>query len=456
VAVDLDAAESELYAGVHQRILGEVGYRVDTRVPWVSIVDDPTLAPWHGGAIVAQRFTGGSDADVGPQWPLEPHLERTPAGLAAVDPAATTPAAAHVDAGEAVGLLHASVRVGGTGDRAGLVFRGRGAGAWRCTVTSTGCELQRCGDDLTWSTVATDTATKAQPGRRHHLQITDDGHTIGAHLDGRLLFSGWNTEADRGATEVGVVVGGGASIADLEVHARSVRLPVATDLPGPWAPPELPVVVEDLFDGPARELETTTTPTGQAWERVEGIGTIDVIGPGAKVRADVANPNPDRTIYAIDWHDPGFVDIELDMTPPGTAAGQGEECRAGLVLWQDEQNYLVVNIFLDNLFDGASISTFFRSRGHEDMHDAVWVLVRPVHFGQRCSLRLISDGHRFLSYLGPRPSLHRSFTDVYPDAPPLEINRVGIVINREWGDDTGTVLHRFTARGRPPASSLDA
>ena len=119
------------------------------------------------------------------------------------------------------------------------------------------------------------------------------------------------------------------------------------------------------------------------------------------------------------------------------------------MLWQDPENYLVANIFLDNLFPGASISTFLRSRGHEDMYDAVWTLLHQVRFGERCTLRLVSDGRRFLAYFGDEPSLHRAFTDVYPDAPPLEIRRVGIVVNREWGDDTGTVFHRFIARSGP-------
>ena len=246
------------------------------------------------------------------------------------------------------------------------------------------------------------------------------------------------------------MVSKGAHVTDFEAHARSVRLPVAADLSAPWSPSLEPIVVEDRFEGPAVELERSLAPTGAAWERVEGIGTIDVTGEGAKVRADVANPNPDRTIYAIDWHDPGFADLELEMTPPGTARWQGQEGRAGLVLWQDEENYLVTNIFLDNLYDGASISTFYRCRGHEDMYDAVWTLVRDVHFGEPCSLRIVSDGERFLCYLRDRPSLSRAFTDVYPDAPPLRINKVGIVVNREWGDDTGTVLHRFSARGRVP------
>lgn len=464
VAVDVAGDQPELYAGVHQRILGEVGYRVDTRVPWVSIVDDPSLAAWHGGALVADRLTQDTGADAGPAWSLGQQLLRTTSGLTTIgagpggsgaeptgDPAL---GAAGVDAGRPIGLVHVAIEVSTPGDRAGVTFRGSGSGSWRCLVSTSACELARRGPEGSWEVLAVDTRHPAIGGRRHHLQVTDDGTTIGAHLDGQLLFEGWTTAPGPDGTGVGVVLAGTATVADFEAHARAVRLPVAVDRPGPWEPESGPSVVDQAFaehhaERPIDLHGTASAEGGPTWLRVEGDGAIDLTSHGARVRADVANPNPGRTIYAFDWVDPTFADLELHLTPPGTAAGQGEECRAGLVLWQDEANYLVANIFLDNLFDGASISTFFRSRGHEDMHDAVWTLVRPVRFGEACSLRLVSDGHRFLSYLGDRPSLHRSFTDVYPDAPPLAINRVGIVINREWGDDTGTVLHRFTARRGP-------
>jgi hypothetical protein len=41
--------------------------------------------------------------------------------------------------------------------------------------------------------------------------------------------------------------------------------------------------------------------------------------------------------------------------------------------------------------------------------------------------------------------LYRAIRDVYPDAPPLRVNKVAIIANEEWGDDTGTVFHRVVA-----------
>jgi len=150
----------------------------------------------------------------------------------------------------------------------------------------------------------------------------------------------------------------------------------------------------------------------------------------------------------VDWEDPGFADVELEMTIPGERRGENHNGRCGVVFWQDPDNYLVVNFFVDDVFDGASISTFYHLGGHEDMYDAVWTLVPGVLWGERCTLRTVFDGERFLASTNGEPCLVRALRDVYPDTPPLRIEQVGIIVNREWGDDTGTLLHRFTAGRR--------
>jgi hypothetical protein len=53
-----------------------------------------------------------------------------------------------------------------------------------------------------------------------------------------------------------------------------------------------------------------------------------------------------------------------------------------------------------------------------------------------------------MTWLDDEPLLYRRVRDIYPTAPPIRINRVGVVANWEWGDDTGTVFRNFTARGR--------
>jgi len=80
------------------------------------------------------------------------------------------------------------------------------------------------------------------------------------------------------------------------------------------------------------------------------------------------------------------------------------------------------------------------------MNDAVWTLVPGIAWGGRNELRVVFDGLQFMAHLDGRPSLFRKLTDVYPDATPLQIQRVGIIANEEWGQDTGTVFSGFAAR----------
>lgn len=454
LAVDRSDDARQVYAGIHQRILGEVGYRVDTRLSWVAVVESPSLSGWFGSAMVADRLTGseglaGSEEEMGASWTVEGTAVRTTGGLQC----ATAEAQALIDAASPCGLLSAIVTVKGPMDRAALLWRGGDAGTWRCSVTTTECQLTVRDEKGAWLEMRRETGISAVPGHHHHLQITDDGLTIGAHLDGRILFGGWLRD-ERLAASAGVGVcmaGPGSNVRDFEAHPRQVQFLTEVELPGPWTPGRGALVLDERFDSRTEDLDTTTTPSGgRRWERTEGNGSIRLPGPaGARVEASTSCPNPGRTLYTVAWDDPTYAELELTMTPPGTARHQGEEARGGVVFWQDPENYLLANIFLDNDFDGASVSTFYRCRGHEDMYDAVWTLVRSLSFGTPCRLSVACTSSRFLASLNGEPSLHRKFTDVYPDAPPLQIRRVGIVVNREWGDDTGTRFDRFVARASP-------
>ena len=170
-------------------------------------------------------------------------------------------------------------------------------------------------------------------------------------------------------------------------------------------------------------------------------------GTCGQVRASREVPNPGRTIYNAPWPHPDFADLSVEMTPPGTRAEEGHAGRGGVTFWQDPDNYLVVNVFLDDTFDGASISSFYHLDGQEEMYDAVWTLVRGVRWGERCTLRVAFDGTRFLAYMNGEPCLYRALSDVYPTTPPLHINSVGLIVNWEWGDDTGTTFWRMDAHG---------
>jgi hypothetical protein len=140
------------------------------------------------------------------------------------------------------------------------------------------------------------------------------------------------------------------------------------------------------------------------------------------------------------------VDLSVSVVPPGNARGQRHNGRCGLVIWQDPENYLVVNTWLDDWLVGTSVSTFYRVRGHEDMYDAVWTLTgETVTWGVPHTQRVVFDGYRFIAYLNGEPVLYRAVRDVYPDAPRLTVNKVAIIANEEWGDDTGTLFQRVVA-----------
>jgi hypothetical protein len=152
------------------------------------------------------------------------------------------------------------------------------------------------------------------------------------------------------------------------------------------------------------------------------------------------------------WPDPSFADLEVAFVPPGVARSRGEGSRAGLTFFQDDDNLVIVNVWLDDSpnHDGSAVSLFARVGGHERDLDAVWTNVgRRVSWGRPCVLRAAFDGEQILVRLHGEPVLHRRTTDLYPGTRPLAVERVGLAVNREWGDDTGTRFTGFTARRRP-------
>jgi hypothetical protein len=139
--------------------------------------------------------------------------------------------------------------------------------------------------------------------------------------------------------------------------------------------------------------------------------------------------------------------VQLDITPPGTQRKQGEKGRGGLIFWQDANNYITISTWLDDSYGGASISSFFYLKGFEDLYDAVWTNVGSrVYWGIPYTLRVVFDGMNYTAYVNNEPVLYRTLTDVYPDTRRLDINRIGIVSNWEWGNDTGSVFDNFVAK----------
>ena len=165
---------------------------------------------------------------------------------------------------------------------------------------------------------------------------------------------------------------------------------------------------------------------------------------GVRVIASAEAPAVNRTAFGIDWPDPDFADLTAVILPPGSARGQHHTPRGGLLFWQDDKNYFIVNNWLDDSYGGGSISCFFYFRGFEDIYDAVWTNVDDrLFFGRKNRLRVVCDGRQFRAYLDGTLVLYRAFRDVYPGFDRLRINRVGLIANWEWGRDTGSRFLSF-------------
>jgi hypothetical protein len=181
------------------------------------------------------------------------------------------------------------------------------------------------------------------------------------------------------------------------------------------------------------------------WERTIGDGRFIIESQQVRVQASLAKPNPNRTAYTIAWPDPDFADLQVRITPPGRARGGGERGRGGTIFWQDPRNYITFSVYVDDWY-GTSIAAFFYLNGYEELYDAVWSNVGSrIYWGQPYDFRSTFDGSHFCCFVNGEPVLYRALTDVYPEARPLAIRRVGLVANWEWGNDTGSRFARFRA-----------
>jgi hypothetical protein len=483
IGIDPFGADATVYAGVQQRVLGEIGFSACTAVQSVRAAVVEGWREWYGSAHAADTMAGtgpleGSAASrgmgVGGCWrALAGSMQRTGDGARAI----AAGSVCVVEAPGASGLVHVLIQSGsGAPPRAGIVWRARDAShCWAAVVGGDGWEV-RMRDGGAWEVLATGTGPVLRAGALSSLQVLDDGRMVGVYLDGEpLLPAGLADERLAGERAVGVIAqaaDGGIRFREFEAHARGVPIPVALD-PGPmWCERGDRIVVSDDFGngagdrdgGGGPDLAGRMTPVGaREWQRDIGRGVIDLAGDGAaaggragggggrggRVRASVAAPNPGRTVYTVPWEYPEFAEVEAVITPPGTGRGQRENGRGGVVLWQDRRNYVLVNLWLFDDFPGASISSFFHLNGHEDLFDAVWTNVGAmITWGRPYRLSVAFDGLRYLARVDGTPVLYRSLRDVYPGAARLAINRVGVCVNWEFQDDTGSVFHRFAARAR--------
>lgn len=458
IAIDPFHHDPEVFAAVYQAVLGEIGFHMDTRVHGLAVADlGPTWgshSPHAYDALTGNGSLQGSAAGAGGNW-RGGGFVRSQTGTRA----SVIDAFSYIDPGAPSGLVHAILDASPGQGPTGIAFRVRDASNfWALLADPTSCRL-RIRETGGWTTVA-EGPLPLRPSGPNSIQVVDHGSEFTITVNGTMAFgrrfSGAKLAEATGVGLFAATPGVPASLRELEAHPRQVPIPPELDLgspPAPAAPADAAVLVRDDFSGPQGDLASHRTSIGnKEWRRDVGTGTLELTGQGAaRVVADIGVPSPGRTIYTIEWDDPAFADIELEMTPPGTERGQTHRGRSGIVFWQDPRNYIMMNLWLHDNLDTASISTFFYINGFDDLFDAIWTCTGPSRtvWGVPFRFRVQCDGNRFLASIDGEPVLERALTDVYPHLTGLVINRIGLLANWEWGTDTGTIFKDFIARGRP-------
>jgi len=457
VAVDQSPLTGEVYLGIHQSVLGQIGFRMDTRIHGVRVADIDGYESWCGGAHAADSLNAvgvapGIVAEVGGEWAVwhcqveqeipgvaEPAVER----LAVLDPGAPS--------GLICSIAESAVADPG---RFGLICRSLDQlNHWRLELTERTYALIIVVEGIR-EVVASRHISESSNTSMRRLQIFDAGNRLMAYVNGEPLADAWIVdERLRDATKVGIFNETPEHDKDIirrfEAHPRLTRLPKVLDMGAPWLRRGTQVVIADDFSGGQGNLDgRLTTFGGKRWGRIIGKGFIDVTGASAaQVRGSVQQPCPGRTAYGLDWSHSKFVDVEATITLPGNERGEKHQCTAGFILYQDSDNYMILNVWRSDAYAGGSISSFFKFDGFEDIYDAIWTNVGDrVDYGKSSRLRLCCDGERYLVFINDEPVLYRAFRDVYSDMDRLRIHKVGLLANWEWGRDTGSRFEQFTLR----------
>ncbi len=407
--------EGLVYPGVHQGVLGQIGFRVDTRVYGVRVAAAPELA--------TLGVSLGRDVERGrAEW-------AGAAGLVYLE----------------IELGGAPVRVRCCGSEGGPRGPGGVASTYELELGEGRLRLERgsAGDEagareVQWR-APRGTACLQLVALEEELRVIVDG-TQRLTLEGAV---GALTSIELDAPEE---VRRGA-LSSLRVLPRDVPVPENARIEMPAVPQGRVVRLQDEFSDRPGDLEGRPIGAGP-WRKELGAARIVVApGRGAEVRDARSLTSRGRTVYTCPWAAPGFADLEVRVRPPGAGRGEGQEGRAGIVLWQDPENYVIVGTWLHDHFAGASISSFYCFDGFEDIYDAVWTNVgSAIRWGVPYGLRVLCDGARFTAYVAGRAALHRAFGDVHRRVTSLTLRRVGIVTNWEWGNDTGSVFESFVAR----------
>lgn len=455
IAIDPFDAEPRLYAGVHQSVLGEIGFRAETRVYGTEITKLPEASAWFGTAHGADRLIGngqvvGSHAELGGVWTGHGGLMRTPHGAVGSGDGEHL---AILSLSKPAGFIHVLIDCPAAQvEGVYLIWRALDANNhWRLEVGSAYAELAliEAGQAHRHARVA---GRFLPPSSTSSVQLSDDGEYLRVLINGRQVYGVLRDHRLCDGTGAGIGVRGsnGVVIRAFEGHPREVELQGLARVDGPSFAEGDEVILRDDFGGAAGDLAGHVTSLGgSVWSRDIGRGHFDLTGRGsARVRASAAEPCPGRTAYMLEWPRPEFADLEVTITPAGVSRGTREKGRSGLILWQDPDNYITISAFVED-WPAMSTAAFFRLDGFEELFDAVWTNVGTrLHWGEPHRFRVTFDGTELAAYINGEPVLYRALGDVYPGVSPLAIHRVGLVANWEWGNDTGSSFADFVGRSR--------
>ena len=190
IAVDPYDDTPIIYAGVFQSVLGQIGFRADTRVRHLKVRSIPELT---GGdhVLFSDRLITGGTLRAG--WTNHVgDISISHLGAAA----RSQKAFATIGVSGPIGLIHANVRLAADSGSVGLAWRIRDARNYMLiTLSAQGCSLDRVSNGDTIR-ILTDQLKSLVPGNTHSFQILDGHGTLSAYLDGDILFDRWVDEPD--------------------------------------------------------------------------------------------------------------------------------------------------------------------------------------------------------------------------------------------------------------------
>jgi hypothetical protein len=458
LAIDPSNRDASVYAGIHQSALGEIGFRADTRVFGTQVTKIPALGRWYGSAHGADSMRGdgplaATGAEIGGIWSVaEGQFQRTERGSVGQDAVNT----ALLTLPAPSGLIHALIDCGAEPvEGVAVIWRAIDEQNFWCFEIGSDYAQLAILEQGHWHRHARVPGRHLPPNATSSVQVYDDGSTIRVSVNGKLAYgSKLHDTRLQSAAGVGVRIagnGGDVAVRMFEAHPREIRVPDLVSLGGPKFTFGDRILAEDDFDGQPGDLAGHRTQVGDLkWERGIGSGILALTGgKSVRVKGSPEEPCPGRTAYMVPWPDARFADVQVTVSPPDKIEGSFENRgRAGVIFWQDPENYLILSAFVED-YPAMSMAAFFQMDGFEELYDAVWSNVGSrMHWGERHELRATFDGQEFATYINGEPVLCRSLADVYPRCKLFEVNRVGLVSNWEWGNDTGSRFERFIGRTR--------